>query len=252
MTALAIVAAGIIWRHYDRINDGADPRTLVARKLYGTYNSLASAGDYIGVKTLLDSLEGIYAAIPHYTDSWESAVILNNHAALCLTLALYGDSIPQHRNPYPGMQKDSLIDLSERFLNGAMRVYEAMDSLYGGLNEAQIKEDIRPVFLIGLETFPAERQEHFLETRAGEILTALDEKDMRMSVCYNNLGIICSSREDYQGAMQHYTTALSLWDRNLDAENNLNRLLGQPLKTRHFLQRLFPPKRGSTSKNDSP
>jgi hypothetical protein len=39
--------------------------------------------------------------------------------------------------------------------------------------------------------------------------------------------------------------AIKLWDQNLDAQNNLNLLLNEEKVERSFLQKLFPPKRGT-------
>ena len=72
---------------------------------------------------------------------------------------------------------------------------------------------------------------------------ALKETDRRLSVCYTNLGVIERTRGNYQEAIMNYEKALNLWDRNLEAENNLNRLLGRPIKKRNLLQKLFPPDR---------
>jgi hypothetical protein len=48
---------------------------------------------------------------------------------------------------------------------------------------------------------------------------------------------------DYEKAINNYQKAIDLWDQNLTAENNLNILLGKPLKKRNLIQKLFPPKR---------
>ena len=63
----------------------------------------------------------------------------------------------------------------------------------------------------------------------------------RLSVCHTNLGLVCRIQGDYESAVKHYEQAIALWERNLDAENNLNRLLNRPLKKRNFIQRMFPP-----------
>lgn len=250
---VVVVAAGtlITWRHYKKINGGVDPRVIEARELYGTYNTYVAAGNYHAVKALLETADTIYAGIPHYADSWERAVLWNNLAALYLTVALYADSIPAEANPFHGIGSDSLIVLTERSLNTAMIIYESMGDRYGGATPEQIREQIRFGFLDGLQGYGKKDKERYLEARAIEIHSALAEKDMRMSVCHTNLGIVCRYREDYKGAIIHYQTALRLWDRNLEAENNLNSLLGRPLKKRNFLQKLFPPERSSAKTNKS-
>ncbi|MCK4748009.1 MAG: tetratricopeptide repeat protein, partial [Bacteroidales bacterium] len=65
----------------------------------------------------------------------------------------------------------------------------------------------------------------------------------RLSVCHTNLGVIYRHQGAYVEAAEEYQKALALWDRNLEAENNLNKLLNKPLKKRNMMQKLFPPNR---------
>jgi hypothetical protein len=55
--------------------------------------------------------------------------------------------------------------------------------------------------------------------------------------------VIYGRRGAYNEAASHYTKALKYWDRNLSAENNLNALLGKPLRKRTLIEKLFPPKK---------
>ena len=72
---------------------------------------------------------------------------------------------------------------------------------------------------------------------------ALLENNRRLSVCYTNLGLISRFQGNYEDAVKQYEKALALWDRNLDAENNLNKLLNRPIKKRNIIQTLFPPEK---------
>jgi hypothetical protein len=250
MTLVVAVAAVITWLHYRKLNNSVDPRIVKARELYGSYNKRVAAGDYAGIRAMLDSADSIYSEIPHYADSWERGVLWNNFAALCITSLLSADSIPIETGPFPGVHKDTLILMANDHLDRALRAYETLASQYGGLSQEQVEQKIRSEFLAGLEGYSDKQKDRFLAARAREIVAALAEKDRRMSVCHTNLGIVARYQEDYLQAVMHYQTALSLWDRNLEAENNLNSLLGKPLKKRNFLQKLFPPQRGS-NKTDS-
>jgi tetratricopeptide (TPR) repeat protein len=59
-------------------------------------------------------------------------------------------------------------------------------------------------------------------------------------VSYTNLGIILRHQGDIKGALKSYKKALELWDKNLSAENNINILIGKPIRERSTLERLFP------------
>jgi len=83
--------------------------------------------------------------------------------------------------------------------------------------------------------------EEYLENRVREIIEALPENSRRLSVAYTNLGVAERHLGNYEQAMQHYQKALELWDRNLAAENNINILLGKPIRQRGVLEKLFPP-----------
>jgi len=84
----------------------------------------------------------------------------------------------------------------------------------------------------------------FLENRVQEIIMAQGENDRRLSVCRTNLGVVYRYQGAYLEAVQQYEMAIELWDRNLEAENNLNKLINKPLKKRSIIQKIFPPERG--------
>ena len=95
----------------------------------------------------------------------------------------------------------------------------------------------------GLESITPDLKTKYIKARTKDIEKAILENDRRLSVCYTNLGIVFRQREQYKQAAEQYKKALELWDRNLNAENNLNVLLGKPLKKRNIIQKLFPPER---------
>ena len=246
LAMVLVVAAGILIArsYYGKQNRSVDPRIQPARVLYGTYDQVAGSGDYHRVFALMDSIESIYLETPFYSTSFELGVLENNRAAALLTIALFGDSIPRPLNPCAGLGKDSILSLAEERVRSAMGIYEAWDSVFGGMTEGQIRDHISEPFAYGLQSYDAKQVEEFLQNRVKEIVLACKENKRRLSVCHTNLGVIHRIREDYTEAVREYELALELWDRNLEAENNLNRLLSRPLKKRNFIQKMFPPDRG--------
>ena len=242
---MVVVAAAIIVAksYYSGMNRRIDPRTVHARELYTEYDTYARSGDFFRVFSLLDSIEHQYRAIEHYRNSYEIGVLYNNRAAACLTIALYKDSIPSRFNPFATLPADSIISLAEDFALTAISIYQRWDSLYAGKASGQMAEFMQTSFLKGLENVEKDLQTEYLKARLAEIEGALAEHDRRVSVCLTNLGVIYRMKGEYEEAVKQYEMALSLWDRNLEAENNLNKLLNRPLKKRNFIQKLFPPDR---------
>jgi len=240
---LIVVVMGILIAktYYDKQNRSVDPRVVPARELYEGYNAYARTGDYHQVFALLDSIGQIYRGIPHYSQSFELGVLDNNRAAALLTMALYGDSIPRARNPMHDVSSDSLLSLAEDHVRKAIGLYESWNDAYAGLARDEIREKIRGEFMQGLDPADPDQNAAYLEARIDEILEALEENKRRLSVCYTNLGLVCRMQGEYESAVKHYEHAIALWERNLDAENNLNKLLNRPLKKRNFIQRMFPP-----------
>ena len=84
---------------------------------------------------------------------------------------------------------------------------------------------------------------NFIKKRITEITEAQTETKRRLSVSYTNLGLVYRQQLKYEDAVLSYQKAIENWDRNLTAENNLNKLLGRPEKKRNLIQKLFPPER---------
>ena len=240
-----IVAAGVLIArsYYGNLNRSVDPRITHARELYEQYDRITQTGDYYRVSALLDSIAFIYEQISHYSNSFELGVIHNNRAAMLLTLALYGDSIADSLNPYAGSGKDSIIALAEYHVHEAMAIYHKWNSRYGAKGETEIRQLMETEFREGLDPSDPAMTEKYLRNRMDEIEASLVENQRRLSVCHTNLGLIYRLRGQHTEAVAQYEKAIALWDRNLEAENNLNRLLGRPLKKRNIIQKLFPPNR---------
>ncbi len=237
MMALVVITILLAYSHYRGKNLNVDPRIVPARKLYEGYNALAGSNDYDGVIRLLDTIAQIYSQYPHYCGSFETGVLENNRAAVYLTLGLSYDSL---WSPYHHMGQDSLIALGESAARRSIDIYESWLSVYAGNEAGEIQEQVLANFEIGLNTDDLEAMEAYVENRVREIEDAIEETPRRLSVSYTNLGLAYRYREDYTGAASCYQQAMELWEDNLTAENNLNILLGKPLKKRNFIQKMFP------------
>jgi tetratricopeptide (TPR) repeat protein len=247
---LIIVVAGVLVArsYYGNLNRSVDPRIKEARELYEQYDRYARTGDYYRIFALLDSISAIYTAVPHYSQSFERGVLKNNRAAALLTIVLYRDSIPESSNPYFALPSDSIIEMAEKNVLMAIGLYEAWNRRFDGKDEDQIRQMIATEFMEGLKDSDPDMAAKYLDNRVKEILDAQLENQRRLSVCHTNMGLIYRLKKDYPEAVAEYETALSLWERNLDAENNLNKLLGQPLKKRNIIQKLFPPAKEFSNK----
>lgn len=238
LSALVLISVLISRYYYKGINDAVDPRVKEARLLYEKYNDYTKTNRFDSILYLMDSIEATYSKYPHYRNSYETGVLYNNKAASYLTMALHLDSA----NNQPERQ-DSIFSMAETMVNKSITIYTDWLDKFENKSPEEIKNLIEPGFYTGLEQYSGELQETYLNNRIEEIQEAQLETKRRLSVSYTNLGIIKRHRMQYEEAAQHYKTALELWERNLTAENNLNLLLGKPLKERSFLRKMFPPER---------
>jgi len=247
LVMISVVLLGVVIStfYYRRINQSVDPRIVSARELYAEYDELAQQNQFNQVFKLLDSVESIYNTLPHYLDSYESGVLYNNRAAAFITMAIHKDSmaVPAGSAEWKLMGKDQLLNLAEEAVQTSIRIYEKWLGDFSGLSEEEISGRIRSTFLTGLSEFPEEEQLNYLKRRVDEIADAQLETPRRLSVSYTNLGIVNRHRENYEDAILNYQQAIDLWEENLAAENNLNLLLGRPLKKRTFIQKMFPKER---------
>jgi tetratricopeptide (TPR) repeat protein len=234
----ALVLFSIIFSHlyYKNINASVDPRILEARLLYENYNIYTAENAFDSIFWLMDKIESIYINVDYYRDSYEIGVLYNNRAASWLMKAQLSD-------PVQPLHQDSLIQSAESAIIKSIDIYNTWLSEFSDKDEEVIDRMIRDEFLKGMEEYSPEQQEAFLMNRIDEIVDSQTETNRRLSVAYTNLGIIYRHNLQYDSAALSYKKAIDLWDRNLTAENNLNMLLGRPLKKRSFLQKLFPPDR---------
>lgn len=237
MIALSFIVIIISFFYYRNINSSKDPRVTEARKLYEKYNDYALQGDYDKIFALLDSVELYYNKIGHYKESFEVGVLYNNRSAAYLTMAIHSVQSGSFKN----ISKDSLLQLSEINVLKSITIYNNWIEQFKDLKSEEIDSKISENYFIGLEKFNDKDKTRFKESRIKEIETAQLETIRRLSVSYTNLGIIKRHLKNYKEAIVNYQKAIEIWDQNLTAENNLNILLGKPLKKRNLIQKLFPP-----------
>lgn len=234
MSTLVIISLGIALIYYNEINKSVDPRIKSARILYEKYNDFASTEQYDSVFQLMDKIESIYRSVPHYSNSFEIAVISNNRAACYLSLYI---------NTSEKGIADSLEYLlkAETELKSSILCYQQWDNLYGSMDEKSLLQSIRPGFFPDNHPYSMKLKEKYIQNRVDEIITSKIENQRRLSVSYTNLGIVKRHQLKYDSAAFYYKKALELWEHNLSADNNLNILLNKPLKKRTLIQKLFPP-----------
>jgi len=236
MCALVLIGSSISYFYYKGVNESTDPRIIEARILYERYNGYAQSNQIDAIFSLMDSVEAIYSRYDHYRNSFEVGVLYNNRAASYITLALYSDEIDK-------IEQDSLINLADSALSKSIEIYNDWLDKFQDLEAQDIKKVIEPDFKIGLTNYTSDEADNFLNKRVKEIQNSQVETKRRLSVGYTNQGIIYRHRMLYEDAARSYKAAIDLWDRNLTAENNLNKLLGRPEKKRNLIQKLFPPER---------
>ena len=232
----ALVLGGLIITHlyYKSVNASVDPRIVPARKLYENYNLFAQENKLDSIFWLMDTIESIYTKVEHYRNSFEVGVLYNNRAAAYLSLSM---------NEEDGTLKDSLLEVANKSINNSITIYENWLMSYDGKSEHEIEKDLEKGFLVGLQDYDDEDQKKFLHRRTKEIIEAQVETKRRLSVSYTNLGLVYRHQLRYEEAALSYQKAIENWDRNLTAENNLNKLMGRPEKKRNLIQKLFPPER---------
>jgi tetratricopeptide (TPR) repeat protein len=235
MSSLVFMVVVISWFYYGRINNSVDPRIVEARKMYEKYNDYTQTGKPDQVFLLMDSIEEIYSRSVYYRNSFETGVLYNNRAAAYLTEVLYSED--------SSLNTDSLVGLAENNCKKSIEIYESWLNNYQDLNEKEIERMLNQEYSPELNNYSEKLQQKYLANRLKELQEARIETPRRLSVSYTNLGIIYRYRQQYDSAAIYYEKALTLWDQNLTAENNLNILLGQPQRKRSLIQKIFPPEK---------
>ena len=232
MVVIAIVGLTWAWYYYNNINSSEDPRVIEAKTIYRRYDLLANDKKYIDILSLLDSMSNIYNKYDDYQNSYEMGVVYNNKVAVLITIALFETS--------DNDKKDSLFSLAKENAIISINIYNRWIAEFGNLFEKQIKNRLEPIYNSNDIVFENDKKKQYLNKRTKDILLAQEETLRRLSVSYTNLGIILRHQNQYEEAVEMYQIALDLWSSNLTAENNINILLGRPIKERSVLEKLFP------------
>jgi tetratricopeptide (TPR) repeat protein len=235
MVILALFGIAIAWVYYGNINKAVDPRVKPAQVMYGRYNVYASENDFEKVLALLDSIQEVYSAVPHYAKSYELGVMQNNRASVFLTKALSDTTLEVIRQNYFALAEQHLLKSIE-FYNGWMNDF-------GNLNEEEIHSYVDKEFRSDPVLLSHKNIDAMIRKRVKDILIAQIETPRRFSVSYSNLGIIKRHENKVEEAVDYYTKALEMWDENHAARNNLNILFGKPVEKQGILRKLFPPER---------
>lgn len=230
-----LVIAGIITAktYYQNINNAEDPRVIEAKVLYKKYNELTVQSDFDSIFFILDKILCIYNDVPHYKNSYETGVLFNNKAAAFLTKALY-------KSP-DTLEKKMLLDTAKFFTEKAIGIYNNWKNDYSNLNQDNLYTRVLNDFYDLTDNYSDKECRNFIKKRIKDIEIAKKEIDRRLSVSYTNLGIINRHNEEFEAAVLNYKKAIDLWDHNYTAQDNLNLLLGRPIKKRSAIQKLFPP-----------
>ncbi len=242
VSALVLLGFGLAQLYFSYQNNSVDPRIKEARKLYSRYDAYAQENNFIAVFNLLDSIEAIYNSIPYYSNSFEKGVLYNNRSAAYLSMALYFEDKQLSLDGIETLSKDTLLFLAEKDVLISISIYESWLEAYKNNPDENSILDYSS-FILGLSQYSIREQQRFVAKRIKELKESNYETPRRLSVAYTNLGILKRHHQKYDEAMHCYNKALELWERNLAAENNLNLLLGEPLKKRHILEKIFPPER---------
>ncbi len=234
MTAITLIGFSIAWVYYGNINNAEDPRIIEAKIMYKSYNSFVETGSYDNGLLLLDSIADIYQKYDDYKNSYEMGVVLNNKAAIYLTMAL---ALKE------GSEKEALLEIADVNVKQSIIIYENWLADFSKLTNAEIRLKVEPIYNNSNYNFDSDLTAAYIDKRTSDIELSQRETIRRLSVSYTNLGIVFRNRNEIEQALNNYKKAIDLWSKNLTAENNINLILGRPLKELSTLERLFPDKK---------
>ncbi len=226
--------------YYEEINSAEDPRIMPAKTLFLEYDKELESDEYIQALSMLDSILDIYRNTPGYESSYEIGVLLNNKATVYL-VELETALLTEKDIDKAAMNK--YLQSAADYTGQSIDIYEKWLTDMGNLSEEQIRRRISPFFSPDDPAFAGMNMHKVVKKRVNSILDAQVETPRRISVSLTNLGMINRYRGELEEARHNYEKAITLWDRNYTAQDNLNILLNQPVQKRSFLTRLFPPER---------
>lgn len=188
--------------------------------------------------SLLDDIEAIYQGTPGYRDAFELGVIENNRASVYLVQA-ETERLSSGQIPVELIEND--LNMARKHILAAIGIYKVWMRSHESLGRQQIEQLLSPHFTTDDLALAGARVQRVIAKRVNDIAAAIEEMPRRLSVTYTNLGVIARYQGHPDVARQHYEKAISLWQHNNVARNNLNVLLGKPTENRSFFEKLFPP-----------
>lgn len=232
VTALVFISIAVTYFYYRNQNRSEDPRVVSAKILYKQFQEISETNDFNRLFVLLDSIESIYSAIPHYRNSYEIGVLNNNRSAIYLTISLYQST--------DSLEKEEGFRNSISFAEKSIEIYQKWLDKFETLDEEGIRLALMDDFTEGLQV-KKPGIERIVKKRIKEIQESKYETKRRLSVSFTNLGIALRHENKAEEAAECYKKALTYWDRNFSARNNLNILLDRPLEEQSFIDKMFPP-----------
>jgi tetratricopeptide (TPR) repeat protein len=226
--------------YYGNINSAEDPRVFQARKLLQRYEKQLEENQAGLAMALLEEMEQIYRSTPGYEKSYEVGVVLNNKATVYLVQI---ETQILEKAEIDRGEMLAGLDTAESFTQEALLIYKNWLEEMGDLQEDEIRRKLVPFFKKNDPAFHEVPVEDVLRKRVADCKLAQIETKRRMSVSLTNLGLINRYKGNLQEAKKNYEDALSLWERNYTAQDNLNMLMNVPVKKRSIVDKLFPPER---------
>lgn len=242
---LTIIIFIVSFIYYDNINSCEDPRVLRARTLLLEYDKKLEENQTGLALTILNSMHEIYKQTPGYETSYEVGFVLNNIASVYL-VKVETDLLTKKEN-VDTVDMNNSLDNAETYIKRSIEIYKKWIAEMGSLTKEEIKVKISPYFTPDDPALKQAGYQKVLDNRIEDILTAQIETSRRLSVAYANLGVIKRYQGNLDESKKSYETAISLWDKNYTAQDNLNMLMNKPVKKRSIISRLFPPDRKEDS-----
>jgi tetratricopeptide (TPR) repeat protein len=238
MVFIAIVVFIAMFFYYRDINRSEDPRVIEAKIGFEKYNQLMQENQYGLALDILDNLEKIYNNTPGYKNSYEKGLVYNNRASVYL-IKVETDHLTAGDNRDAEKIKQYLKSARE-YTEKSIDIYQNWLKRMDNIGRKEIYARIYPYFDKEDSAFDGLNLEKIIKKRVEDIILAQVETKRRLSVSYTNLGVIDRYEGKPEDAKKRYEKAIALWKDNYIAKNNLNVLLGKPIKQRSLTERLFP------------
>lgn len=237
LTALVLIGSAI---YYRQLNNLEDARLAATTDFHKEYALSVEKKEYGTALTILDNWEALYKSVPGYDDSYEIGVLYNNRCSLyliqfetdVLTSTSEGFTPPYH-----------YLDEAEKYILTSISLYEAWIEKYGSLSEPALSELVAQNFPENDPIFKNKNIKKIRIKRVADLKLAQIETSRRLSVSLTNSGVIKRYRNDLVTAKTLYERAISLWDKNYTAQDNLDVLLGRKPQKRSMINKLFPPEK---------